>query len=102
MTRLTEVQVSEFPVHDGTVKIDNLDCSIATPDRKTRRPYSRDLKNIETHMLDTGHFALETHGAEIAERIQEFLKKYNIARRQKACEWGRALVANETDTSRHA
>ena len=21
-------------------------------------PYARDLKNIETHMLDTGHFAL--------------------------------------------
>jgi pimeloyl-ACP methyl ester carboxylesterase len=44
-------------------------------------PYSRDLKNIETHMLDTGHFALETHGAEIGERIQEFLKKNNTARR---------------------
>jgi surfactin synthase thioesterase subunit len=54
---------------------------MATPDRKTRRPYSRDLKNIETHMLDTGHFALETHGAEIAERIQEFLKKNSTARR---------------------
>ncbi len=23
-------------------------------------PYSRDLKNLETHLLDTGHFALET------------------------------------------
>ncbi|WP_213806760.1 alpha/beta hydrolase [Granulicella sp. dw_53] len=41
-------------------------------------PYSRDLKNIETHMLDTGHFAIETHGAEIAERIQDFLQKNNI------------------------
>ena len=29
-------------------------------------PYKRDLKNVETHMLDTGHFALETHGEEIA------------------------------------
>ncbi len=36
-------------------------------------PYSRDLKNLETHMLDTGHFALETHGEEIAARIEEFL-----------------------------
>jgi len=43
-------------------------------------PYSRDLKNIETHMLDTGHFALETHCAEIANRIHEFLKKNGIAR----------------------
>ena len=35
-------------------------------------PYSRDLKNIETHLLDTGHFALETHGEEIASRIESF------------------------------
>jgi pimeloyl-ACP methyl ester carboxylesterase len=44
-------------------------------------PYSRDLTNIETHMLDTGHFALETHCVEIAERIHGFLKKNNIAPR---------------------
>jgi hypothetical protein len=25
------------------------------------RTYARDLKNLETHLLDTGHFALETH-----------------------------------------
>jgi len=43
-------------------------------------PYSRDLKNIETHMLDTGHFALETHCGEIASRIHGFLKKNGIAR----------------------
>jgi pimeloyl-ACP methyl ester carboxylesterase len=36
-------------------------------------PYRRDLKDIETHLLDTGHFALETHGEEIAERIEGFL-----------------------------
>jgi pimeloyl-ACP methyl ester carboxylesterase len=35
-------------------------------------PYSRDLKNVETHLLDTGHFALETHGEEIASRIETF------------------------------
>ncbi len=38
-------------------------------------PYPRDLKNVETHLLDTGHFALETHGEEIASRIEEFLLK---------------------------
>jgi pimeloyl-ACP methyl ester carboxylesterase len=38
-------------------------------------PYARDLKNLETHMLDTGHFALETHGDEIGYRIEEFLLK---------------------------
>jgi pimeloyl-ACP methyl ester carboxylesterase len=43
-------------------------------------PYSRDLKNIETHLLDTGHFALETHCGEIASRIHGFLKKNGIAR----------------------
>jgi pimeloyl-ACP methyl ester carboxylesterase len=36
-------------------------------------PYKRDLPNVETHLLDTGHFALETHGEEIAERIENFL-----------------------------
>jgi surfactin synthase thioesterase subunit len=35
--------------------------------------YSRDLKTVETHLLDTGHFALETHGEEIASRIESFL-----------------------------
>ena len=43
-------------------------------------PYSRDLKNIETHLLDTGHFALETHGEEIASHIETFLAKNKIAR----------------------
>jgi pimeloyl-ACP methyl ester carboxylesterase len=36
-------------------------------------PYSRDLKNLQMHLLDTGHFALETHGEEIASRMEEFL-----------------------------
>ena len=35
-------------------------------------PYKRDLPNVETHLLDTGHFALETHGEEIASRIEKF------------------------------
>ena len=39
-------------------------------------PYARDLKNLETHMLNTGHFALETHGGEIGERIEGFLLKH--------------------------
>jgi pimeloyl-ACP methyl ester carboxylesterase len=43
-------------------------------------PYSRDLKNVETHLLDTGHFALETNGEEIANRIQGFLAKNKITR----------------------
>jgi len=43
-------------------------------------PYARDLKNLETHLLDTGHFALETHGEEIATYIEDFLGKNKITR----------------------
>jgi pimeloyl-ACP methyl ester carboxylesterase len=39
-------------------------------------PYRRDLPNVETHLLDTGHFALETHGEEIAGRIEAFLLQH--------------------------
>ncbi|WP_321469934.1 alpha/beta hydrolase [uncultured Paludibaculum sp.] len=38
-------------------------------------PYSRDLTNLETYLLDTGHFALETHGDVIAAHIERFLLK---------------------------
>jgi pimeloyl-ACP methyl ester carboxylesterase len=43
-------------------------------------PYERDLKNVESHMLDTGHFALETHGEEIAGHIENFLLRQNLKR----------------------
>jgi pimeloyl-ACP methyl ester carboxylesterase len=36
-------------------------------------PYKRDNPSVEIHMLDTGHFALETHGPEIARLIRNFL-----------------------------
>ncbi|MFT7463388.1 MAG: pimeloyl-ACP methyl ester carboxylesterase [Pseudohongiellaceae bacterium] len=36
-------------------------------------PYQRDLPNLERHLYDTGHFALEEDGHEIALRIREFL-----------------------------
>jgi pimeloyl-ACP methyl ester carboxylesterase len=39
-------------------------------------PYARDLKTIETHLLDTGHFALEEDGALIASHIRRFLMKH--------------------------
>jgi pimeloyl-ACP methyl ester carboxylesterase len=38
-------------------------------------PYKRDLKNIEFHLLDTGHFALEEDGDLIAELIRDFLER---------------------------
>ncbi|MER5322003.1 alpha/beta fold hydrolase [Streptosporangium roseum] len=37
------------------------------------RAYARDLPDAEIHLLDAGHFALETHGAEIAALIRDFL-----------------------------
>ena len=36
-------------------------------------PYLRDLPRAELHLLDAGHFALETNGAEIAARMWDFL-----------------------------
>lgn len=36
--------------------------------------YKRDLPDAELHLLDAGHFALETHGDEIAQRIRQFLQ----------------------------
>jgi pimeloyl-ACP methyl ester carboxylesterase len=43
-------------------------------------PYRRDLSNVETHLLDTGHFALETHGEEIASRIEALLLQHTSGR----------------------
>lgn len=37
--------------------------------------YRRDLPEAEVHMLDTGHFAIETHGEEISSLINDFLKR---------------------------
>ncbi len=39
-------------------------------------PYKRDLKNLEFHLLDTGHFALEEDLEVIAGHIRTFLAKH--------------------------
>lgn len=39
-------------------------------------PYKKDLKTLEFHLLDAGHFALETNGDEIAKLMLEFLGKH--------------------------
>lgn len=39
-------------------------------------PYQRDLKNLEFHLFDTGHFALEEDGGEISRLIGDFLDKH--------------------------
>lgn len=43
-------------------------------------PYQRDLKNVELHLLETGHFALEEDGALITELIDNFLTKNKITK----------------------
>jgi pimeloyl-ACP methyl ester carboxylesterase len=37
------------------------------------RAYARDLPDAEIHLLDAGHYALETHGEEIAGLVRRFL-----------------------------
>ncbi len=41
-------------------------------------PYKRDLKTLEFHLLDAGHFALESNGAEIARYMRDFLEKHVV------------------------
>ena len=38
-------------------------------------PYKRDLKKVDFHLFDTGHFALDEYGAEIAVLMRNFLGK---------------------------
>lgn len=37
--------------------------------------YQRDIPNAEIRILDTGHFALETHAVEIAAAMRDFLSR---------------------------
>lgn len=41
--------------------------------------FKRDNPNAQVHFLDTGHFAIETHGGEIAVRMLDFLDR-NVER----------------------
>jgi pimeloyl-ACP methyl ester carboxylesterase len=38
--------------------------------------FRRDLPEAEVHFLDAGHFALETHGREIADLMRDFLDRH--------------------------
>jgi pimeloyl-ACP methyl ester carboxylesterase len=44
--------------------------------------FKRDIPAAEVRFFDTGHFALETHGEEIAEAIREFLPRAVSAKRK--------------------
>ena len=41
-------------------------------------PYQRDLNDIEFHLLDTGHFALEEEGEAIADHIRQFMTTHVV------------------------
>ena len=41
-------------------------------------PYKKDLNNLEFHLLETGHFALEEEGDKIANYILRFMANKNI------------------------
>ena len=43
-------------------------------------PYRRDLKDLELHLLDTGHFALEEDGDTIARLMRGFLQARVVSR----------------------
>ena len=43
-------------------------------------PYKRDLRNIDFHLLDTGHFALEEDYELVAELISNFLRRIKSIR----------------------
>ena len=43
-------------------------------------PYKRDLKTLEFHLLDAGHFALESDGSLIARLIRDFLGRHVAAK----------------------
>jgi pimeloyl-ACP methyl ester carboxylesterase len=38
-------------------------------------PYKRDLPDVELHLLDTGHFALEDKASEMVPLIRDFLDR---------------------------
>ncbi|MBB4003665.1 pimeloyl-ACP methyl ester carboxylesterase [Aurantimonas endophytica] len=48
--------------------------------------YRRDLLDAEIHLLDAGHFALETHAEEIAALIRSFLDRVSSPRRRSPVE----------------
>jgi pimeloyl-ACP methyl ester carboxylesterase len=50
--------------------------------------YRKDLPNAQVRFLDTGHFATETHGAEIAAAMKEFLARNGVAGQRDEVAWG--------------
>ena len=47
-------------------------------------PYKRDLQNVDFHLLDTGHFALEEDGEVIANLMRDFLDRNLVGTEREA------------------
>ena len=47
-------------------------------------PYRRDLDNVDFHLLDTGHFALEEDGEVIANLMRNFLERNVVRQNERA------------------
>jgi pimeloyl-ACP methyl ester carboxylesterase len=45
-------------------------------------PYKRDLRNVDFHLLDTGHFALEEEYGVVAELVSNFFRRIRSTRAQ--------------------
>jgi hypothetical protein len=43
---------------------------------KSAKAYLRDLPQAELHLLDGGHWLLETHLDEVSKLVEQFLEKY--------------------------
>jgi hypothetical protein len=41
-------------------------------------PYKQDLENLDFHILDTGHFALEEDGRKIGRHILQFMEEKGV------------------------
>ena len=44
------------------------------------KAYQRDIPNAELHLINTGHFALETHVVEIAATMKHFVGANDVGR----------------------
>ena len=51
-------------------------------------PYKRDLQNVDFHLLDTGHFALEEDGEVIANLMRDFLDRNLVGTEREAAAIG--------------
>ena len=58
-------------------------------------PYKRDLRRLEYHVLDTGHFALETHVDTIADLMRDFLARHVSVRRARLLGAGGLAVRDQ-------